>query len=57
MMQELDICFLLKQSFGLIVFVSYSVDLTVEQFLIVPFSMVFSIFLAFMWSVYLVAKL
>lgn len=57
MMQELDICFLLKQSFGLIVFASYSVDLTVEQFLIVPFSMVFSIFLAFMWSVYLVAKL
>lgn len=33
------------------------VDLTVEQFLIVPFSMVFSIFLALMWSVYLVAKL
>ena len=57
MMQELDICFLLKQSFGLIVFASYSVDLTVEQFLIVPFSMVFSIFLALMWSVYLVAKL
>lgn len=57
MMQELDICFLLKQSFGFIVFASYSVDLTVEQFLIVPFSKVFSIFLALMWAAYLVAKL
>lgn len=57
MIQELDICFLLKQSFGLIVFASYSIDLTVEQFLIVPISVVFSIFLPLVWSVYLVAKL
>ena len=57
MVQELDVCFLLKQSFGLIVFASYSIDLTVEHFLIVPFSVVVSIFLALVWSAYLVAKL
>lgn len=50
-------CFLLKQSFGLIVFTSYSVDLAVAHFLIVPFSGVFSIFLALVWSAYLVAEL
>ena len=57
MVQELDVCFMLKQSFGLIVFASYSIDLTVEHFLIVPFSVVVSIFLALVWSAYLVAKL